>query len=53
MLYHRSITLLLLLCFVVLPAKAQVTGLGSTMFENSGAEKAQDCSPAEFSCCTV
>ena len=42
MLYRHSITLLLLLCFVVLPAKAQVTGLGSTAFENSGAEGAQD-----------
>ena len=42
MLYRRPITLLSLLCFVVLPAKAQVTGLGSTMFENSGAEEAQD-----------
>ena len=40
--YRRPITLLSLLCFIVLPAKAQVTGLGSTMFENSGAEEAQD-----------
>ncbi len=42
MLFRHSITLLSLLCLVVLPAKAQVTGLGSTAFENSGAEEAQD-----------
>ncbi len=42
MFYRYSIALLSLFCFVVLPVMAQVTGLGSTVFENSGAEEAQD-----------
>ncbi|MXW13742.1 MAG: hypothetical protein F4120_10375 [Rhodothermaceae bacterium] len=42
MFFRHSLTLFTLVLFVACPAVAQVTGLGSTTFENSGSMQAQE-----------
>lgn len=42
MFFRHSLTLFTLIFFVAPPAAAQVTGLGSTTFENSGSSQAQE-----------
>ena len=42
MFFRHSLTLLTLVLFIACPAVAQVTGLGSTTFENSGSMQAQE-----------
>lgn len=42
MFFRHSLTLFILVLFIACPAVAQVTGLGSTTFENSGSMQAQE-----------